>query len=267
MLSDQAMRALQDEVERLVRPLRASWRRKERMREELWGHLAGRAEQFFGDQRDEAWAVRQAVALFGDPRAVRADLQASVPLYERIMYARTREPRWLEAFGRRLWGMDDLGRPLRRLEAVAWCAGLSACLCLLMIPLGHIALGRQPDWGRVWTLGGLACGLATIVHAAEVPFIGGFYRYWLKRPGAEPVGRLAWRGALLGGFMLAAGPAFGWMARTYVEFDGRDLAAWCVVALLTPPLWAWITRKAADERQRWEEWGVAADEELLVDEE
>ena len=72
------MKELMVQVERAVRPVRASSRRKDRMREELLTHLTGIYEEERGRLGDGAAALVQAVQRFGDPAELTRDLQASV---------------------------------------------------------------------------------------------------------------------------------------------------------------------------------------------
>ncbi len=75
---------LRKQVERIVRPLRASSHRKNRMREELLVHLGELYEQERAAHPDnESAALATALERFGDPAALRAELQATVPAVER----------------------------------------------------------------------------------------------------------------------------------------------------------------------------------------
>lgn len=78
------MNDLKIHVERVVRPIRASNRRKCRMREELLAHLTCMVEQERQRTGDEIAAIAAAIQRFGDVDALRAELQASVPMFERI---------------------------------------------------------------------------------------------------------------------------------------------------------------------------------------
>jgi hypothetical protein len=77
---------LRRHVERIVRPIRASNWRKVRMREELLAHLASIYEdELASHQDDQALALAAAVERFGEPSALRAELQATVPHVERVL--------------------------------------------------------------------------------------------------------------------------------------------------------------------------------------
>lgn len=70
-------------VERVVRPIRGSERRKLGMREELLSHLVAAMEE--GDSLDEA------CARLGEPAALRGELQEAVPFLERWLLRPVRQ--------------------------------------------------------------------------------------------------------------------------------------------------------------------------------
>ena len=72
------MKELMVQVERAVRPVRASARRKIRMREELLTHLTGIYEEERARLGDGAAALAQAVRRFGEPVELTRELQESV---------------------------------------------------------------------------------------------------------------------------------------------------------------------------------------------
>jgi hypothetical protein len=77
---------LRKQVERIVRPIRASAWRKVRMREELLAHLTSIYEDELSHQKgDQALAIAAAVERFGEPGGLRAELQATVPHVERVL--------------------------------------------------------------------------------------------------------------------------------------------------------------------------------------
>jgi len=70
----------------VVGPLRASAWRKIRIHEELLGHLAEIENRARQDGVSENELRVHALATFGDPDRIRADIQASVPRLERVLY-------------------------------------------------------------------------------------------------------------------------------------------------------------------------------------
>lgn len=75
------MKRLELHVESIVGPIRASERRKDRIREELLAHLRSAEEEGGTDA---------AIARFGSPEAVRAEIQAAVPALERWLWSPVR---------------------------------------------------------------------------------------------------------------------------------------------------------------------------------
>ncbi|GMV91306.1 MAG: hypothetical protein AMXMBFR82_10840 [Candidatus Hydrogenedentota bacterium] len=82
------MKELRVHVERIVRPIRAGVLRKNRMRDELLGHLKTAFEEERFRTRSDAEAEQRAVARLGDPDALREELQRAVPWYERLGHVR-----------------------------------------------------------------------------------------------------------------------------------------------------------------------------------
>ena len=74
---------LRKDVERVVRPIRASTWRKNQMREELLAHLEGLLAEEKARRGDDVGAVRRARARFGEPGQLTTELQATVPRWER----------------------------------------------------------------------------------------------------------------------------------------------------------------------------------------
>lgn len=86
------MKELMIHVERIVRPLRGDVS-KLRMRRELLAHLQAAYDQERGAGRSHEEAVAEAKRRLGDPAALAAELQASMPWYETI--GTTPFPRWV----------------------------------------------------------------------------------------------------------------------------------------------------------------------------
>lgn len=77
------MNALKVHVERIVRPIRASNRRKDQWREELLAHLMRLYEEAQACGGDDESAATAAIACFGEAPAITAELQAGVSWIER----------------------------------------------------------------------------------------------------------------------------------------------------------------------------------------
>lgn len=89
------MKALRLHVERIVRPIRASPRRKDRMREELLAHLMRLYDEQLARTNNPESAVAEAIRRFGDASSLKHELQGTV--------------HWLER-----WAFLSLGGPIRR---------------------------------------------------------------------------------------------------------------------------------------------------------
>jgi hypothetical protein len=98
MTTDPLTHSLMLHVERIVRPLRATQRRKLRMRRELLAHLqSALAEERPAHPTDEA-ALTAAKFRLGDPANLATQLQRSVPALERLLLARIPAPHLVNAW-------------------------------------------------------------------------------------------------------------------------------------------------------------------------
>lgn len=77
------MKSLRVQVERVVRPIRASNLRKDRMREELLAHLIRLFDEELARTSDAQSATSEAIRRFGDASLLARELQASVPWFDR----------------------------------------------------------------------------------------------------------------------------------------------------------------------------------------
>ena len=75
-------------VERVVRPIRASGARKDKMRQELLAHLFQHHEEAIARGDDEYRAYESIKKRFGDPVELRKELQGTVPFWERLLYVK-----------------------------------------------------------------------------------------------------------------------------------------------------------------------------------
>jgi hypothetical protein len=81
-------------VERIVRPVNAAERRKLRMRQELLAHLQATADEERGrSPGDERAAIERAKLRLGEPAELTRMLRQSVPVLERVLFARLPTPR------------------------------------------------------------------------------------------------------------------------------------------------------------------------------
>jgi hypothetical protein len=150
---------LRKDVERVVRPIRASTWRKNQMREELLAHLEGLLAEEKARRGDDVGAVRRARARFGEPGQLTTELQATVPRWERwafvpvpgLQRGRRRPGETLGAYQRRwivrmtclvlVWGGFAVGCALvgpRRIELTGFFL-VQVLVCTLLLGLGLLA--------------------------------------------------------------------------------------------------------------------------------
>jgi len=131
------MKALRVQVERVVRPIRASNLRKDRMREELLSHLTRLFDEEMVRSSNAQFATAEAIRRFGDAPSLSSELQSSVP--------------WLER-----WAFLSFPKsgPIRRrpgespvryvLRSNGWGLGLAIAGCMLLALVVTIASGQRP---------------------------------------------------------------------------------------------------------------------------
>jgi hypothetical protein len=90
------MKALRSEVERVVAPLQANPWRKNRIREELLAHLTALYEDEVARNAEPLQSLAAALARFGEPAELTRNLQATVPLAERVLCYRFPGNAWTD---------------------------------------------------------------------------------------------------------------------------------------------------------------------------
>lgn len=147
------MIALRKNVERVVRPIRASTSRKNQMRDELLAHLEGLFAEEKAQRGDDIDAARSALERFGEPGQLTAELQATVPRWERWAFVplpglkrlRRQPGETLSAYQRRsivhmtcsvlVWGGFVVGcalAPPRRVDPIAIILSVVLVYALLL---------------------------------------------------------------------------------------------------------------------------------------
>ncbi|MFP6583394.1 MAG: hypothetical protein VCD00_12680 [Candidatus Hydrogenedentota bacterium] len=127
-------------VERIVRPIRASERRKNKMCEELMHHLISAHDDAISDDKNNPIAL--AIEGLGDSNALREELQDSIPRIERLGNLRPRIP-----------GIDDMDALRQPSDTPAWKLALSCgvniviLLFCLMTPIA-IAFVAHNQWSK-----------------------------------------------------------------------------------------------------------------------
>ncbi len=103
-------RAQMQVVERAVRPVRATTAHKRKMREELLAHLTAIYDDEFARSRNSTAGLHEAQKRFGEPAELARELDAVVPLNERIGYHFKRWLAWRapESAARYVWRQAKL---------------------------------------------------------------------------------------------------------------------------------------------------------------
>jgi hypothetical protein len=115
------MKQLMILVERAVRPVRADNRWKMKMRQELLAHLTAAYEEERARLGDEPAALAEASRRFGDPKELTKSLQATVPVWDRILFSNVPGTKWMDALERPIAPSPSQSPWLRKTAwAVAW---------------------------------------------------------------------------------------------------------------------------------------------------
>jgi hypothetical protein len=241
-MNDPTRRGLMIVVERAVRPVRATVKRKRRMREELLGHLTAVFEEETQRLSDVEAALEHARRRFGDPAELTRELQRTVPGWDRFGYyveKQRYEP------GESPWHLA--GKYLV----------MTLVMCAVMVLPAAITLWRR---GRSWEIEmalqvvfGLGLNAGTLGFAAAyLPIRIGRALYGDDRE------RSPWAVAKYG---LASAVAFVISFFLFFlalpgDFNvvSRHFALLCCFAPAVPVLFCAMARKMADENRHEEEW-------------
>lgn len=140
---------LRKHIEGIVRPIRASNLRKDRMREELLAHLTTIYEEELAEQpEDAAGSMAVAVERFGDPAALREELQASVSWLEKLMC--TSFPPHKGPFARRPGETTRAHVRRNCLKSMAINAAIWAALLLFLGVMTGLRAHRVQDASLAW---------------------------------------------------------------------------------------------------------------------
>jgi hypothetical protein len=199
-------------VERAVRPVRAAPARKMRMREELLAHLTGIYDEDRARLGDDALALRRAAERFGDPAALTADLQATVPRVERVLGTPVAGQRWEWQIAR--WFQQRPGE-----GAIRHAARLAAVFAASVPAVAYTIAAVQYLATGAWSPLQAAPAAVVSAHAfVSAMLCVGFF--------TATAGRLTWRAVAV-----AAGCAAGLVA------GGPALVAALAVVQPDNPLW------------------------------
>jgi hypothetical protein len=137
------MKALREQVERVVRPVRASQQTKDRMREDLLEHLELLYQKELARSDDSARALAEATRQLGERESLTRDLQSSVSRIER--WAMT--PLIGTGWGRRRRG-ETVGMWIfRTVTAGSLANGVSLALMIFIVAALRVRVNRlAPVW-------------------------------------------------------------------------------------------------------------------------
>ena len=141
---------LRDLVERVVDPVCASESRKDRMREELFAHLATSFEEELIHLGEESAAAERAVNRLGEAGELTRNLQDSVPWIERVMYTRLVPTSRLETYWRRRQD-ESLTRYATR--TMFWMTASVAGADLVGVMVAAAGRKQPVDWPVACRLG------------------------------------------------------------------------------------------------------------------
>jgi hypothetical protein len=257
------MKRLRQEVERVVRPVVASEPRRNRMREELLGHLTSLYEQELARLHNEDQAAAAAVTRFGQPAELTRELQKSVPLVERIFWTRLPFGDWTrrrpgESIERHLWRVARW--------QIAFVSIFILLLTLLCISITWVRKPRvdEPLVGPLLAF----MGSVVVVYAVALtvfPFACEFLRpqfaCWQATRGRARalVGLKIWSTFLLLATVAAvgAGFVFAMLPENLAISASYPRAFWltvAVAAILAVPLTAVQTWQQAQHARQFDDW-------------
>lgn len=221
------MRELMVQVERAVRPVRASARRKDRMREELLAHLSSIYEEELKRCREEGLARKAAFERLGNLRELTCALQEAVSLPERVDW---RIERWLG------WqAPETAARYTFRLALILFV--ISMALSGLVVAATFFMQGTGVDAGTRLRLG----FAFVMVTCADVFFLGLLYFKIRDALFGAPWARQSWfralaYGVLFGFVVLISGLAVPLIGTAALAPTSALWPNWYFVSLAAPVL-------------------------------
>jgi hypothetical protein len=176
-------------VERAVRPVRASFARKRKMREELLAHVSGVFEEELDKLPDERTALERTAKRFGKPAELTEQFQGAVPAGDVI-------DRWL------------CGQPGEAtLRAATRLAAWNLALGVIVFVAASLLSGQVTVWPKeaiLFTVSGILLLPACMFNLT-------FATEWIRQALYEPARRSRFKAAVL---------IFGWFAITVGLFEG-----------------------------------------------
>jgi hypothetical protein len=138
-MNDTVIHELEMLVERCVRPVRAPFENKKRMREDLLSHLTATYADEYSKSHDEPAALQRTRERFGDPAEVHRELQQSVGVHHVVSY-------WFEKLLARQPGESLLRLALKHLFAACLYFCVLAAVGLTL----HLYKGDRNPGAMLW---------------------------------------------------------------------------------------------------------------------
>jgi ATP-dependent Clp protease ATP-binding subunit ClpC len=230
-------------VEQAVRPVRATMARKRRMREELLAHLLAIFEEEAVPLGNEQAALAGARRRFGDPRELTAELQETVPWWDKLA---------------RLGEAAELRGPR---ESLLHFAARLAILGIMFVavPMPILApivsfCGRRNELDIVaWTL--FVVGMLNVpLTVGFILLTDGMYRSLYRGPKSRSWRQAAVYGLLSMAFFPLLAFAWCWSLTGNLAMSWAQLRLGCYFAPLAPVLFAGLASQAAKQLRDYEEW-------------
>jgi hypothetical protein len=247
-MNDSTLKELKIVVERCVRPVRARLARKRKMREELLAHLVSIFEEESEKLGDEQAALDRARRRFGDPRELSAELQRTVPCWDRLKSVLERPDKLLYYYDSRESWLRLAGRHLLLMGG-----GYTTCMMLMSLVV-VLARGRQAEIGFMFRVS-IVSGLL----AAGLSFLAVTLAYEIGRSlYGSPSERSMRRVVLCCLGSLFIFPAVGFFVYWLLTWDFAaslvQLRLACCFAPVAPIALVLASRPFLEERRYEEEW-------------
>lgn len=237
-MNEPALTQLKILVERAVRPVRASFGRKRKIREELLAHVSGVFDEEFAKLPDERLALQRTAQRFGQSAELTEQLQAAVPAGDVIDRLLSGQP-----------GESTL-------RAAARLAAWNLALGVIVFIAATFLSGLLTNWPKEAIL----FTVFSILILPAYMLLLTFATEWIRQAVHEPARRSRCKAALL---------TFGWFAITIALYEGSTWLSggrpahedqmnriWMTLWLAASVPWMpWCLAHVADARIRYQrEW-------------
>lgn len=252
------MKALRVRVEKAVRPVRATDKRKDRMREELFGHLIEIYRAELARQGDEQVAEEAAKQRFGAPANLTDELQRAVPRLERILHWPVPGLQTLDTMSRLVLVQRQSGESVERHAVRNFGAFLllppvaiaAVILMLIWARIGQTSV--YPAFAELRIL--LGCTMIGILALAARLFpdsalgLGGVVRGKLPNHQVR-------HGATLSLILFVAGSLFLLLLKQSGLYEHWHVSILAICSVVAPLVFGTFLQLVVRDARRYEEWG------------